>query len=164
VHLDPDGAAARGLRRYVRLVAEAIGVGAEASTIQLDEPVSVYLALDRCSPRHPDQDLALLWDERRGWALGVESVASADVLVLGFLADELLPSPSTVADYVAAACRDEGFGAALPDETLRDETPPDETLPDAKSLAGRLADYANQVHDLRFSWSVSPGSRSPSGK
>ena len=72
--LDQDGAAARGLRRYVHLVAEAVGVGEEASTIQFDDPVSAYLALDRCSPQHPDQDLALLWDERQGWALGVVSL------------------------------------------------------------------------------------------
>jgi hypothetical protein len=152
--LDQDDAAARGLRRYVHLVAEAVGVGAEASTIQFDDPVSAYLALDRCSPQHPDQDLALLWDERQGWALGVESAVSADVRVLGFLTLDVLPSPSTVADYVAAACRGDGFGAAVPDATL----------PDAEGLAERLADYVDQVPGLRFSWLVPPGSRLPSGR
>jgi hypothetical protein len=152
--LDQDDAVARGLRRYVRLVAEALGVGAEASIIQFDDPVSVYLALDRCSPQHPDQDLALLWDERQGWALGVENMVSADVLVLGCLTAEVLPSPSTVADYVAAACRGDGFGTAVPDATL----------PDAEGLAARLADYVSQVHDSGSSWLVPPGSKLASGR
>jgi hypothetical protein len=152
--LDHDGAAARGLRRYVRLVAEAVGVGAEASTLQLDEPVSVYLALDRCSPQHPDQDLALLWSERDGWALGLESMVNADVLVQGFLGAEVLPPPRTVADYVARACRGEGFGVARSCAAR----------PDPDELFERLADYADQVHDSRFSWVVSPRSTLPSGR
>jgi hypothetical protein len=152
--LDHDGAAARGLRRYVRLVAEAVGVGAEASTLQLDDPVSVYLALDRCSPRHPGQDLALLWSERHGWALGVESVVTSDVLVLGFLAAELLPPPRTVADYVTEACQGGGFGAARPCPVR----------PAANELAERLAGYADQVHDSRFSWLLTPRSTLPSGR
>jgi hypothetical protein len=149
--LDHDSAAARGLRRYVQLIAEAVGVGAEASTIQLDDPVSAYLALDRCSPRHPDQDLALLWDERHGWALGMESTVSADLLVLGFLPAEV-PPPRTVADYVAAACRGDGFGA----------TRPRAPRPEADDLADLLDGYAGQVHDSRFSWLVPPRSTLPS--
>jgi hypothetical protein len=150
--LDHDGAAARGLRRYVRLVAEAVGVGVEASTLQLDDPLSVYLALDRCSAGHPDQDLALLWGERHGWALGVETAVSADVLVLGFLTPEVLPPPGVVADYVATACRGDGFGA--PQAFV--------THLDPEDLAERLVDYADQVHDLRFSWLLSPRSTLPS--
>jgi hypothetical protein len=153
MELDRDGAEARGLRRYVRLVAEAVGVGAEASTLQLDDPLSVYLALERCSPRHPDRDLALLWGERHGWSLGVETTISADVLVLGFLAGEVLPPPHTVADYVAAACRDDEFGASVPRVT---PLSPEE-------MSARLVEYADQVYDSRFSWLVSPRATLPSG-
>lgn len=103
--LDVQGAPARGLRRYVRLVAEAIGVGTEASTVQFDHPVSVYLALDRRHPTFPDRDLALLWDERFGWALGAEADSSADVQVVGYLAVDVLPLPEIVAKYVETACR-----------------------------------------------------------
>lgn len=131
--LDSDGGAARGLRHYVRLVAEAIGVGSEASVLQLHDPVSAYLALDRRVPGHGGQDLALLWDERVGWALGVETEGSADVGVLGYLAVDVLPAPWLVAEYVQRACRGEGTGyPAVPRLEVVD-------------LAHRLAAYAERV-------------------
>lgn len=134
MNLDGEGVAARGLRRYVGLVAEAIGVGSEASILQFDDPVSVYLALDRCVAAHPDRDVALLWDELHGWALAVE-LDGADVRVLGYLDGELLPEPRAVARFVERACRDEGIGVPEP--------PSHRAEPD---LAGRLADYAERIH------------------
>jgi hypothetical protein len=124
--LDEDDPAARGLRRYVGLVADAIGVGSGASLVQLDEPVGVYLPLDR----RGDRDLALLWDERCGWALAVESGRGVDLAITGFLASELLPAPRVVADYVRRGCRHGDFGTRSA------------PVFDPTDLISRLADYA----------------------
>lgn len=110
--LDEDDRAARGLLRYVRLVGHALGMGSVAAVVQLDEPLGVYLPLDRCVAEHDDCDLALVWDERRGWALAVESGGGVDLRMAGFLGDELVPAPEVVAAYVDRACRGDGFGAA----------------------------------------------------
>jgi hypothetical protein len=133
--LDGEGVAARGLRRYVRLVAEAVGVGFEASTWQFHDPVSAYLALERGVPVHPGADLALLWHERHGWALGVELRSGADVDVLGYLAVDVLPPPRLVADYVDRACQGEGTGQLTAPRFV------------AADLADRLAAYAEPVYD-----------------
>lgn len=132
--LDGEGVAARGLRRYVRLVAEAVGVGSESSILQLDDPVSVYLALDRCTPGHPDRDLALLWDERHGWALAVE-LDGARLRVLGYLGGELLPEPRVVARFVDRSCRGMDDGEPQP--------PARRAVLD---LPGLLAGYAERIH------------------
>jgi len=131
MNLDWDEMAARGLRCYVRLVAEAIGVSDEASLVQLDEPVCVYLALDRCPVCYPNSDLALVWDERHGWALALESVGCAR---LGWLDAGPLPAPRTVAAYVATACAGSGFGPAAPESGKL-----------SRGLAARLALYAEPI-------------------
>jgi hypothetical protein len=142
--IDRDSAAARGLRRYVRLVADAIGVGPAASSVQLDDPVSVYLALDRCPDEYPEHDLALLWDERRGWALAIEVPGSVEVTVLGYLTDTLLPAPRVVADHVTQACSGGGFGNPRPYRFTSDA-----------DLADRLAACADRAHDTSgYPWSA----------
>jgi hypothetical protein len=138
MNLDGEGLTARGLRRYVRLVAEAVGVGYEASLLQLDEPVSVYLALDRCSATQPDDDLALLWDEHHGWALAAEDDSGADLRVLGYLGTDLLPAPCVVGRYVDQACDDGDCGqSAVP--SFESST--------ATDLAARLTEYAERIYD-----------------
>jgi hypothetical protein len=136
--LDGEGAAARGLRRYVRSVAEAVGVGTEASVVDLHDPIGAYLALDRCHPTCPDRDLALLWDQRHGWALGVETGTGADVRVLGYLAVELLPAPEVVGKYVEWACRSGAIGAV--------RRPAYDELSVAE-LTDKLAAYAEPLRD-----------------
>ena len=134
MNLEWDDTAARGLRRYVRQVAEAVGLGIESSLVQLDEPVCAYLALDRWWPGCPDNDLALVWDEQHGWALALEQPGDAQLTPLGCLDAGLLPEPRVVADYVDAACAGAGFGPAEPASTDA-----------ARDLAGRLAMYADQM-------------------
>jgi len=90
MELDGHDRAARGLRRYLTLVAEATGVGAEACFVQLGPPVEAYLALDHRLSSHPDRDVALLWDEEHGWALGIETHGGADVTVLSYVGEHVL--------------------------------------------------------------------------
>ncbi|HEX4723454.1 MAG TPA: DUF6292 family protein [Pseudonocardiaceae bacterium] len=137
MNLDRESAAARGLRRYVELVAEAVGIGADASATQFDDPVNVYLPLERCATAYPEHDLALIWDERYGWMLAIEVPGTVQLTVLGYLADTLLPTPPVVAEYVTRACSGAGFGQARPERHAR---------PTDDDLADRLAAYAGRVY------------------
>lgn len=92
-------AAARGLRRYVCMVADELGIR-PAFCVDVDDTASIYLALDRRLRRFPERDLALLWDEKHGWSVGVESGCGEDIIVLAYLGDELLPPAAKVARFV----------------------------------------------------------------
>jgi len=58
--------------------------------VQLGPPVEAYLALDHRLSSHPDRDVALLWDEEHGWALGIETHGGADVTVLSYVGEHVL--------------------------------------------------------------------------
>jgi Family of unknown function (DUF6292) len=90
----------RALRVYLADVAAAVGVGPESCTVDIDRPMSAYLALDQRSPRFPDRDLALLWDERRGWSVAVESGCHEDLLVIGELGRPAWPRPTAVRRFL----------------------------------------------------------------
>nr|WP_051116592.1 DUF6292 family protein [Amycolatopsis nigrescens] len=97
----------RGLRGYLAAVATAAGVGMESCTVDFGgtgAPMSAYIALDHRLPRFPDRDLALVWDERHGWALAVETHSGEDLIVLTYLDNgDVLPEPAEVASFLAAA-------------------------------------------------------------
>lgn len=88
------------LRSYVRAVAKALGLRGECSCVQTQRPMSVYLALDGRLPRFPDRDVALLWDEERGWSAAVESSRGSDLTVVDHLGHEVLSSPELIAQWV----------------------------------------------------------------
>ncbi len=92
----------RALRGYLAAVAEQFGVGLEACALDLDVPVSAYLALDRRLPGFPDRDLALLWDEVNGWAAAVETHSGEDLIVVSYLdSATVTPPPRLVARFVS---------------------------------------------------------------
>ncbi|SEQ96344.1 DUF6292 family protein [Actinokineospora terrae] len=92
----------RALRAYLREVATEVGVGLESVTVDLDTPVSAYLALDVRLPSHPGRDVALLWDERSGWAVAVETYSGEDLIVLRYLGGAVDASPREVSRFVNA--------------------------------------------------------------
>ncbi|HEU5475630.1 MAG TPA: DUF6292 family protein [Actinophytocola sp.] len=132
-----ESAAARGLRCYVELVAEALKLTGPGWMVQLDPPVSAYVAVDLRHPDFPGWDTALLWHELYGWSLAVEPRASGDLRVVGYLGGDVLPDPGTVAAFAVretGAAR-AGRPAVRPDPPrLRDGSPDD--------LLDRLAGYA----------------------
>jgi len=134
--VDVDSSAARGLHEYVRCVAAALGLRGESWLVQLESPANVYLALDERLSAFPDGDVAVTWDEEHGWALGVESNPGAELLVLGYLGDDVLPAP----EVVAAAVRRSVVGT-LP----RNGRPAYRAAGDADDLLSRLAAYAVPV-------------------
>jgi hypothetical protein len=100
------------LRGYLATVATGLGVGLESCTIDIDAPVSAYLAVDHKAAAYPDRDVALLWDEVGGWSLAVETHSGEDLIVLADLgADEVAPPAERVVAFVDQHC------PALPSET-----------------------------------------------
>jgi hypothetical protein len=98
-----DDAFGRELRAYITAVAHALGVGPESTTVDTTTPASAYLALDGTTPAFPDRELALLWDERRGWSAAVETHSGEDLLVLADLdaAHGARPAPRVLVDFVS---------------------------------------------------------------
>lgn len=89
------------LRAYLAGVGRELGVGLESCTIDHDTPVSAYLALDIRLPQYPGRDVALLWDERHGWAAAVETHSGEDLLRYSHLGgNTVFPPPRVVADFV----------------------------------------------------------------
>lgn len=93
----------RGLAGYLGAIGTALGVGLESCTIDAYSPASAYLALDWQQRRCPGVELALLWDERCGWAAALEGEAAEDFTILGYLGGDVLPEPEVVARFAAAA-------------------------------------------------------------
>ena len=100
--IDRDHGLRGGLTGYLAAVSTAVGVGEESCTVDLDNPASAYIALDGRLRRHPDRDMALLWDERHGWAFAMETHSGEDLLVLAYLGGDLVPVPARVGRFVAA--------------------------------------------------------------
>ncbi|MEU5264256.1 DUF6292 family protein [Amycolatopsis sp. NPDC021455] len=99
--IDRDHGLRCGLTGYLAAVSAALGVGEESCTMDLGSPVSGYVALDVRLPSHPGRDMALLWDERHGWAFAMETHSGEDLLVLAYLGGELVPAPSRVRRFVS---------------------------------------------------------------
>jgi hypothetical protein len=135
MELEFSSAAARGLARYVRLIASELDLAEHGYYTQLDTPAHAYLALDTRAEDHPTQDAALVWDEVHGWAVAVES--RADLVVLSYLGDDVLPAPRVV----AALTRQVLAGTA----PVRATPPALREADDHDDLPARLASYARTV-------------------
>lgn len=115
MELEFDSPAARGLRRYVGLVARACGSGMDCSFIELERPVSAYLPVDGRIPGFPDLDVALCWQEGRGWAAGVETHSAEELVLLTHLDGDVLPDPQRVARFLCDVRGGDLSGGALPE-------------------------------------------------
>ena len=93
---------------YLRDVTAELGIGLESCTLDHDRPVSAYVALDTRLPHYPDRDVALLWDEERGWAAAIETHSGEDLIVLRHLGGPAVaPPPRRVARFVTALHEDD---------------------------------------------------------
>lgn len=96
---------ARGLREYLRLVAEACGSG-EVFSARLERPLTGYVPLEK---RMDELDVALVWDERTGWRSVLEPPTN-DLITLSYLDGSVCPPPEEVASFAA----DPGAGSTAP--------------------------------------------------
>ncbi|EOD64783.1 DUF6292 family protein [Amycolatopsis vancoresmycina] len=117
---------------YLRDVTAELGIGLESCTLDHDRPISAYVALDTRLPHYPDRDVALLWDEVRGWAAAIETHSGEDLIVLRYLGGPAVaPPPDRVARFVEALHED--------DHTVgRPDPVPLRTAGDAGELAALL--------------------------
>ncbi|OXM63573.1 MULTISPECIES: DUF6292 family protein [Amycolatopsis] len=113
--LDPQSRTARGLRRYIELIEDMLGLSGQGSCVQLEAPLGAYIAIDGHVPAFPERDVALLWDERYGWAVAVEARCGEDLLVLGYLGGQVVPAPRVVAAFVRRALGGECAGSPEPE-------------------------------------------------
>ncbi|PSL53613.1 hypothetical protein B0I31_10860 [Saccharothrix carnea] len=97
-----DESAVRALLAYVSDVTRALGLSGESSCVQADTSrLGAYLALDGHLPGFSDRDVALLWEEGRGWSVAVESDSAEPPFVLARLRGPVRPEPVAVARWVA---------------------------------------------------------------
>lgn len=104
--LDDAGTAALGprLAAYVRQVAGAVGVSAEATGYEVSDTATAYLGLNVRWFARPGRDLMLVWDEHLGWSIGVETAPEEPPVVVAYLGGrDAVPTPGAVARFVADA-------------------------------------------------------------
>jgi hypothetical protein len=94
-------ALSRSLAHYVRQVAAAVGVPADAIGYEVSDTATAYIGLAERSAHHAGRDLMLLWDERLGWYVGVETHPDETPLVICYLGGDVVPPPATIARFVA---------------------------------------------------------------
>ncbi|MEV6717963.1 DUF6292 family protein [Lentzea sp. NPDC051208] len=129
--LDFDDTAARVLRDYVHAVSTGLGLRGESSFVAADHLSNAYVALEGQLRDFPHDDVALLWDERNGWAAAIENARSGDLVVVARLDGEVTPPPSVVVTWVRALLQPGSDGAAL--SAFRRAEPLDARLPAPRS-------------------------------
>ncbi|WP_189058895.1 DUF6292 family protein [Longimycelium tulufanense] len=98
-----DGTAAlqRGLAAYLHAVAAAVGVPSEGTSFEVSDTATAYLALTRRWPQRPNDDLMLVWSERNGWIVSVETDPGEETIVVACLGGtDPVPDPRAVARFV----------------------------------------------------------------
>jgi Family of unknown function (DUF6292) len=99
-----DSAAfSQALARYVGQVAAAVAVPADAVGYEVSDSATAYLGLAARLSDHAGRDLMLVWDERLGWYVGVETRPDETPLVICYFGGESVPPIAAVARFVADA-------------------------------------------------------------
>ncbi|MFS8104267.1 DUF6292 family protein [Lentzea alba] len=108
-----------GLHRYVQLVAAALGADLNGSRYGWSSEATAYLPLPQRMPGNDDHRLALVWDEKSGWSVGVE--IDDDFLVLASYSEDIVPAPRVVAAFVHNVVVDGHVPAVLSGDYRRSE-------------------------------------------
>jgi len=99
---DSATALRQGLAGYVRAVATVVGVPPEATGFEVSDTVTAYLGLAQRWALRPGRDLMLVWSERDGWYVAVETAPAEPPVVVDFLGGvDVVPAPQAVAWFVA---------------------------------------------------------------
>lgn len=124
-------ALSRSLAGYVRTVAAAVGVPPDAVGYEVSDTATAYIGLTERLPAHADRDLMLVWDERLGWYVGVETHPDEAPLVICYFGGEAVPSIAAVARFVVDAVAGHRVGR------LRPVLPPSDRITLARRMATR---------------------------
>ncbi|WIY03000.1 DUF6292 family protein [Amycolatopsis mongoliensis] len=139
-HPEPDTRSLEhSLGEYVRAVAAVVGVPDESTTVEISDTATAYLGLPHRWFDRPDHDVMLVWSERRGWSLAVETDPAEDPVVLAHQGgDDLVPPPRAVAQFVADTAAGRHTGQ---------ERPGPVGATTRRALAERLSRYATTHGD-----------------
>ncbi|GAA1197960.1 DUF6292 family protein [Prauserella alba] len=121
--IDSTPALRRGLDGYIRAVADELDVPAESMSFEISDTATAYLGLSTRWPSWPGHDLMLIWDERTGWSVAVETTPAERAVVIARLGGEPVPSPRAVSHWVAST-----FTGTRP-ETAQPQTTTTQTVP-----------------------------------
>ncbi|ANZ43230.1 hypothetical protein BBK82_33885 [Lentzea guizhouensis] len=94
---------AEALERYVRTVAEALGVPHHGVSCEVTDTATAYLALGCRAAAHPGRDVMLVWSATHGWAVSIETRPGEPLIVLAQLTGDVVQPPEAVARLVADA-------------------------------------------------------------
>lgn len=103
----------QGLAGYVRAVAAAVGVPTEGTGYEVSDTATAYLGL---SDRWAGRDLMLVWSERHGWSIAVETEPTESPMVVAHLGGgDPVPEPAVVGRFVADVEAGSPMGVVRPD-------------------------------------------------
>ncbi|GAA3629479.1 hypothetical protein C8D88_1011847 [Lentzea atacamensis] len=88
------------LERYVRKVAEALGVPRDGASFEVTDTATAYIALGCRAVAHPDRDVMLVWSATQGWAVSIETDPAEPLIVLARLSGDIVQAPEAVAGFV----------------------------------------------------------------
>ena len=111
--LNSDSTALRALQHYVHRIADGLGVGPESAWCEMADKPNAYVALEHHRGR---ADLALVWDQRHGWAVVVEAHSGEDTPVLAYFGPDPLPVPADVVAFANLVVAGESAGQKNPPE------------------------------------------------
>jgi hypothetical protein len=131
---DDTVALVSGLAGYIRAVAVRVHVPPEGTGFEVSDTATGYVGLSESWSRYPDRDVMLVWGERHGWYLALETGPAELPVVLAYLGgSDVVPEPGVVAGFVAEVLAGRlvlSVRPAFPYVSNRDE------------LARRLSSYA----------------------
>lgn len=90
----------QALHAYVTRVATGLGLGPESWFCEFNDTGTAYVALAGRLAVAPDRDAALIWDDRHGWSVAIETGSPDDLAVLAWFGADLLPAPEDVVAFV----------------------------------------------------------------
>jgi hypothetical protein len=88
------------LHAYVSAIAEDLGVPPEHTSCDAVTPATAYIGFDRCAPALPLHDLALVWDERLGWAAAVQTPTGGELIPVSYLGTSAVPPVQVVTRFI----------------------------------------------------------------
>ena len=135
VREDVTRALTLGLSGYLRAVAGAVGESAAGTSCEVSDTATAYIGLTGRGPR----DLMLVWSERDGWSVHVETDPTESPIVVSRLGgDDPAPPPWVVSRFVSDTLAD----------APRQPGARSHHQQDRRHLADRLAVYAVAAVDF----------------
>ncbi|MFC4003285.1 DUF6292 family protein [Prauserella oleivorans] len=123
------------LHAYVGAIVDAFDTRPEYTCSASTTPASAYVALDDRLPDFPDRDLALVWDEKQGWAAAIETHSGEDLIIVSYLGgQDPVPEPRRVVRFVEKL-----LAGAMPGQLEPPSFPSSPDLPRKLFAAARAA-------------------------